>query len=85
METITVDSWNTFVACTDELDEWAFRGHRAAAQPLLSSLTRRLTQYCPDAAQWPVREARAMRIFRRKAHIYLGEASRSTTTCAAWR
>jgi FRG domain len=73
MDTVTIDSWNAFVACTDELEEWAFRGHRSAEQPLLSSLSRRLTQYCPDASQWRVREARALRIFRRKAHNFLGE------------
>jgi FRG domain len=73
METITIDSWNAFVAATDELDGWAFRGHGSAELPLLSSLSRRLMLYCPDASQWREREARAMRIFRRKAHIYLGE------------
>ena len=73
MDTVTIDSWSAFVACTDDLEEWAFRGHRSAEQPLLSSLSRRLTQYCPDASQWRTREARGLRIFRRKAHIYLGE------------
>ena len=75
MDTVTIDSWKSFVACADELDDWAFRGHRAAQQPLVSSLCRRLTQFCPDKSQWPQREARALRIFRRKAHIYLAERS----------
>jgi hypothetical protein len=75
MDTVTIDSWKAFVALADELDDWAFRGHRSAQQPLLNSLCRRLTQYCPDLAQWPTREARALRIFRRKAHIYLGDRS----------
>src|SRR5205085_4333981 len=39
--------------------------------PLVPSLTRRLQQFSPNPRLWPLREARAMRIFRRKAHIYL--------------
>lgn len=73
VDTLRIASWNDFVACADELDDWAFRGLRSSQQPLVSSLCRRLTQYTPDASQWRSREARALRIFRRKAHIYLGE------------
>jgi hypothetical protein len=73
VEVITVDSWKGFVAVADELDDWAFRGQRSGHLPLVNSLCRRLRQFCPDTSQWPDREARALRIFRRKAHIYLGE------------
>lgn len=75
IDIVRIESWNELVERADELDDWAFRGHRSAEQPLLSSLTRRLMQYCPDATQWRSREARALRIFRRKAHIYLGDRS----------
>jgi hypothetical protein len=75
LDTVVIESWKAFVALADELDDWAFRGNRSATLPLVNSLCRRLMQYCPDPVQWPSREARALRIFRRKAHIYLGERS----------
>ncbi|WP_240635912.1 FRG domain-containing protein [Caldimonas tepidiphila] len=68
---ILLSSWKEFVERTEELDGWAFRGQVAAHWPLVSSLTRRLQLFCPDQRLWPLREERAMRIFRRKAHIYL--------------
>ncbi|AKJ31539.1 FRG domain-containing protein [Caldimonas brevitalea] len=71
MDVLTARDWPQFIALADELDGWAFRGQQVASWPLLSSLSRRLAQFCPDAAGWPERERRAMRIFRRKAHIYL--------------
>jgi hypothetical protein len=66
-----VTSWHELVQLLDELDGWAFRGERSAQWDLLTSLARRLIQFCPDPALWPAREARAMRIFRRKAHNFL--------------
>jgi hypothetical protein len=71
MKVIRLSRWSEFVAQTDALEGWAFRGHVSLEWPLVPSLTRRLQRYCPDARLWPLREARAMRIFRRKAHIYL--------------
>ncbi|MDB5856324.1 MAG: hypothetical protein JWQ76_13 [Ramlibacter sp.] len=71
MKVIRLTRWSEFVAHADSLEGWAFRGHVALEWPLVPSLTRRLQKYCPDARLWPLREARAMRIFRRKAHIYL--------------
>ncbi|MDY0748094.1 FRG domain-containing protein [Paucibacter sp. R3-3] len=73
METLEIRSWAHFVECVDALDGCAFRGQRVADWPLASSLYRRLLAYCPDKATWPEREARALRIFRRKAHIYLAD------------
>jgi len=70
MESLVIQSWAHFVEAVDALDGWAFRGQRSADWPLASSLYRRLSAYCPDMAAWPEREARALRIFRRKAHIY---------------
>lgn len=68
--TVRLSSWDEFTTIARELDGWAFRGHASAAWPLVSSLTRRLNDFCPDRSLWPLREERAMRIFRRKAHIY---------------
>lgn len=71
----TVANWDEFVVLADELDGWAFRGQISAQWPVVSSLTRRLQQFCSNRAEWPAREQRAMRIFRRKAHIYLSDRS----------
>ena len=73
METLVIRSWPHFVESVDALDGWAFRGQRVAQWPLASSLYRRLSAFCPDRSSWPDREARALRIFRRKAHIYLAD------------
>ncbi|QBE66751.1 FRG domain-containing protein [Pseudoduganella lutea] len=71
METIHVPTWNEFVALSSALDGWAFRGQQDAGWPLLTSLSRYLEAYVPDQASWRLREERAIRIFRRKAHNYL--------------
>lgn len=75
METVQIASWNEFVALTSECDGWAFRGLRDADWPLLSSLSRYLQNYVHDKTSWRSREERAFRIFRRKAHNYLPDAS----------
>lgn len=71
MEVIRLTCWEDFVRQTEGLPGWVFRGEVSAQWPLVSSLTRRLQTYCPDRSLWPLREARALRVFRRKAHIYL--------------
>ncbi len=71
MKVVRLERWSEFVEHTEALEGWAFRGQQGADWPLVSSLTRRLRTYCPDPRLWPLREARAMRIFRRKAHIHL--------------
>ncbi|HWQ32594.1 MAG TPA: FRG domain-containing protein [Blastocatellia bacterium] len=73
MEEIRVESWDDFVDRVSALDDWAFRGHRDAGWPLLSSLSRHLQNFVPDRTRWQEREARAIRIFRRKAHNYLSD------------
>ena len=75
MKTIHVEKWSDFVALTDALQGWAFRGHLSPEWPLVPSLSRRLMQFCPDEKLWPLREARAMRVFRRKAHNHLTEGA----------
>ena len=71
MEAARVDTWNEFVAWSEDLNGWAFRGHQSADWLLVNSLSRQLIQFCPDEASWRTRESRALRIFRRKAHIHL--------------
>ena len=73
MKVIRLTRWSEFVEHTDALEGWAFRGHVSLQWPLVTSLTRRLQQFSPEPRLWPLREARAMRIFRRKAHIYLDD------------
>ncbi len=71
MKTLPLTRWPDFVRQVDALEGWAFRGQQGADWPLVSSLTRRLQAFSPEPRLWPLREARAMRIFRRKAHIHL--------------
>jgi hypothetical protein len=74
MDVIHITNWNEFVAFTSEHDGWAFRGLQDADWTLKSSLSRYLESFVPDKATWRDREARALRIFRRKAHNYLPSA-----------
>lgn len=75
MKEVRVVTWDDFMAISAELDGWAFRGQQDARWPLLTSLARYLRAYIPDQASWRQREERALRIFRRKAHNYLGDPS----------
>ena len=74
MQVIRLARFADFIAGTETQPGWAFRGEASAQWPLVSSLTRRLQTYCnDDPTLWPLREQRALRVFRRKAHIYLQE------------
>lgn len=75
MEEISVSTWDEFVAISSALDGWAFRGQQDARWELLSSLSRYLAAFIPDRSTWRLREERAIRIFRRKAHNYLSDPS----------
>jgi hypothetical protein len=75
MKEVRVTTWADFMSLSAELDGWAFRGQQDARWPLLSSLARYLHAYIPDRASWRQREERAIRIFRRKAHNFLGDPS----------
>lgn len=72
---IRIADWGTFNRYIDGRDGWAFRGQSDARWPLLSSLSRRLRESGADRDSWREREERAIRIFRRKAHIYLPDRS----------
>jgi hypothetical protein len=73
MKLLNVHSWEELTKTLESLEGWAFRGEQSADWDLFSSLSRRLMRFCPDQGQWPEREGRAMRIFRRKAHNYLAD------------
>ena len=73
MEVVRLSRWSDFVAHADGQRGWVFRGEISAQWPLVSSLTRRLQTYCPDSRLWPLREERALRIFRRKVHNYFAD------------
>jgi hypothetical protein len=75
MEDVVVSTWNEFMSLSAALDGWAFRGQQDARWPLYTSLSRYLNAYLPDKPSWRLREERAIRIFRRKAHNYLGDPS----------
>ena len=51
--------------------DWAFRGQANARWELVSALSRYLTYAGLNPAAWPVQEARILRIFQRKAHLFL--------------
>ena len=74
MEIVSINSWDEFVTLTSACDGWAFRGLPDADWQLISSLSRYLHSFVPDRQWWRQREERALRIFRRKAHIYLPDA-----------
>ena len=65
--------WSDLVEQASSHEGWAFRGQRHASWDLWSSLSRHLIAFVPDPRQWPDREARAIRIFRRKAHSYVAD------------
>lgn len=69
-------SWVDFIRLVDssDLDGWAFRGNRRADWPLITSLGRYLSAFVPDRSLWAAREARSIRIFRRKAHHFINHA-----------
>lgn len=75
MRNIAISSWHQFIELTSLFDGWIFRGQENASWSLDTSLSRYLSQYMPDASQWPIREERALRIFRRKAHNFLDDPS----------
>lgn len=71
METVVLNSWEDYIELALQLDGWAFRGQEDASWPLLSSLSRHLFGFLPEKSLWQAREARSIRVFRRKAHNYL--------------
>lgn len=85
MHEVRIESWLAFNEWNATRDGWAFRGEHDATWPLISSLARRLAQMKVPRALWREREERALRVFRRKAHVYLPDRSilEDTLRCLA--
>lgn len=85
MEALRLGSWDEFNDWNAVRDGWAFRGELDARWPLVSSLARRLIQVRVPRELWREREERAIRVFRRKAHVYLPDRSvlQDTLRCLA--
>lgn len=85
MRELRVSSWSEFNDWNASRDGWAFRGEHDANWPLVSSLARRLMQMRVPRELWREREERALRVFRRKAHVYLPDRTvlEDTLRCLA--
>jgi hypothetical protein len=70
---IRVESWEAFLEHITQApySNWAFRGERDERWPLYSSLSRYLMNFGVAAEAWGEQERRIIRIFKRKAHVYL--------------
>ncbi|MGZ8215633.1 MAG: FRG domain-containing protein [Methylosarcina sp.] len=70
---IQISNWQTFVSTTSNTGyrSWAFRGHADAKWPILSTLSRAFCNARINREAWTSQEARAIRIFQRKAHLFL--------------
>jgi hypothetical protein len=69
---IIIRSWDEFVATVGtEYLNWAFRGHSDAGWQLETTLGRRFRTAGIDPRAWPEQESRILRIFQRKAHLFL--------------
>jgi hypothetical protein len=53
--------------------DWAFRGQADERWPLESKLSRYFRNFHVDARAWPEQEDRILRIFKRKAHLFLNQ------------
>ena len=66
-------SWETFLELVTNppYSNWAFRGERDERWPLYSSLSRYLQNFGVSPQAWPEQEGRILRIFKRKAHVFI--------------
>ncbi len=70
--TLSVASWSEFVeAATTKYTGWAFRGQSDVAWPLQSTLARRFATAKIDPRAFTEQESRILRIFQRKAHLFI--------------
>jgi hypothetical protein len=71
-EEIRIETWDALVkTISNRYVNWAFRGHSDAAWRLESTLARRFRTAAIDQRAWPEQESRILRIFQRKAHLFL--------------
>jgi hypothetical protein len=72
---LRLDTWADFNDYCNTRDGWAFRGQRKADWKLVSSLSRHFINHPVAREGWRPREERALRVFRRKAHVHLPDRS----------
>ena len=72
-EVVPIRSWSEFqtVLRQPKYKSWAFRGHADSRWQLASSLSRYLEHFEVNPEAWILQEWRIIRIFRRKAHLFL--------------
>jgi hypothetical protein len=69
---VRIDSWDTLAETLGSLSaSWSFRGHSDARWGLESTLARRFNSNGIHPRAWPEQEKRILRIFKRKAHLFL--------------
>lgn len=68
-----VTSWKELVdlVTSDRYKRWAFRGQAKTGWDLWSALSRHLHDHKVHPDHWQAQEERVLRIFKRKAHLYL--------------
>ncbi len=73
MQNHFIDKWQDFrnLVSGENFQSWAFRGQSNASWPMFSSLSRHLLNFGIDKRAWSHQEERIIRIFQRKAHLYL--------------
>ena len=74
-EVIRLESWDEFLKVMTEspYSDWAFRGHSDERWPLFSKLSRYFVSFRVDRRKWQEQEERILRIFKRKAHLFLNQ------------
>jgi hypothetical protein len=79
IETIHIRRWKEFVDLVEfekRFENWAFRGQRNAEWALLTKLSRQILLSGVHRQAWVDQEARILRVFKRKAHLYLDNTPR---------
>jgi hypothetical protein len=73
MKTIPITKWAEYkdLISSNDFKSWAFRGQRDSKWKLKSTLTRYFEDFGVDYRAWSSQEERILRIFKRKAHLYL--------------
>ena len=73
MITIKIEAWPDYRerVSSAEFRGWAYRGQGDSNWPVFSSLSRYLRDFKVHPGAWSYQEERVLRIFRRKAHLYL--------------
>jgi hypothetical protein len=72
---VRLDSWEEFLQAitSTRYSNWAFRGERDERWPLYSAISRYFRNFGVHIQAWPEQERRILRIFKRKAHVYLAQ------------